>query len=240
MKKNMTFLLLLTTIFFSGCNGQTKPIGEEPLDLESFNFETKISDLYPEKNKSKEYKGCYEIKGALHTQIVVTDTTFVDKHSANKKAIGLEYHQQSSTSIDKMAVFENQMFQKINIATTIEGKIKVINAVADELTEQQSEVLFKKIVGKYGKPKKLKNNWNDKLTIYEWTVKDRIIRFVSSYNDESTTMKLVIDEEKQTIASGEKKPHYIGYLFIINPALKDEVFGKIKTGDFVFLDETID
>ncbi len=236
MKNNIPILLSISTIILTSCNGQTKPIGTEPLNLESFNFDTKISDLYPEKNKSKDYKGCYEIKGALHSQLVVTDTTFVNEHSENKKAIGIEYRQQNSTSTDTIAMFENQKFQKINVATTIEGKIKVINAITDDLAEQQSVDLLKKLVNKYGNPKKLKNSWNEKFIIYEWITKDRIIRFVSAYDDESTTMKLVIDKEQQLISSREKERHYVGYLFIINLVLKDEVFGKMKTGDFVFLD----
>lgn len=224
----------------TSCNGQAKPVGEEPLNLETFTFDIKISDLYPEKNKSKEYKDFYEIKGMMHPQLVAKDTTYINEFSESKKAIGIEYRQQSSTSIDTMAVFENQKFQKINVATTLDGKIKAINAVADEITEQQSRDLIKILVNKYGKPKKLKSSWNQKFIIYEWIAKNRIIRFVSAYDDESTTMKLVINKEKQTIASGEKVPHYVGYLFIVNPALKDEVFGKMKTGDFVFLDETTD
>jgi hypothetical protein len=225
---------------FTSCNGQTKPIGDAPLNLETFKFDTKISDLYPEKNKSKKYKGFYEVKGALHSQIVAKDTTFINEYSENKKAIGIEYRQQSSTSIDTIAVFENQQFQKVNVATTIDGRIKIINAVADELTQKQNDGLIQKLVKKYGNPKKLKNSWNEKITILEWTAKNRIIRFVSAFNNESTSMKLVIDEEKRTIASGEKEPHYVGYLFIINPDLKAEVFGKMKTGDFVFLDEKME
>jgi hypothetical protein len=240
MKNNITLLLLLSTIMFTSCNGQTKPIGDEPLNLENFNFDTKISVLYPDKNVSKDYKGFYEIKGTFHSQMVAKDTTFINEYSENKKAIGIEYRQQSSTSIDTMAIFENQKFQKVNIATTLDGKIKIVNAVADEITQQQSDVLIKKSVKKYGNPKKFKNSWNEKFIIYEWTEKNRIIRFVSAYNDESTPMKLVIDKEKQTITSGEKEPHYVGYLFIINPALKSEVFGKMKTGDFVFLDEKME
>jgi hypothetical protein len=240
MKINITLLFLLSTIICTSCYGQTKPIGEEPLNLESFSFDTKISDLYPEKNKRKDYKGCYVIKGALRSQLVVTDTTFANQDVKNKKAIGIEYRQQSSTSIDTMAVFENQKFQKINVATTIEGKIKIINAVADELTEQESQELIKKLVKKYGNLKKLKNNWNEKFTMYEWVKNNRIIRLVSAYNDESTTMKLVIDNDKKTITSTEKETYYVGYLFIINQALKDEVFGKMKTGDFVYLDEKVE
>lgn len=237
MKNNITILLLLSTILFYG---QTKPIGEEPLNLENFNFDTKILDLYPEKNKSKEYNGFYEIKGTIHSQLVAKDTTFINEYSENKKAIGIEYRQQSSTSIDTMAIFENQQFQKVNVATTISGTIKIISSVADEITPQQCNGLIKKLVKKYGKPKKLKNSWNETFTIYEWTTKNKTIRFVSAFDDESTTMKLIINKKNQTIASGEKEPHYVGYLFIINPLLKTEVFGKMKTGDFVYLDEKID
>lgn len=139
-----------------------------------------------------------------------------------------------------MAVFENRQFQKVNVATTINGKIKVINAVADEITPKQCDGLIKKLVKKYGKPKKMKNSWNETFTIYEWTTKSKIIRFISAFDDESTTMKLIIDKENQTIASGEKEPHYVGYLFIINPLLKAEVFDKMKTGDFVYLDEKME
>lgn len=240
MKHNITLLFLLSTIIFTNCNAQTKPIGEEPLNLETFHFDTKILDLYPEKNKAKEYKGFYEIQGAVHSQLVAKDTTYTNEYSENKKAIGIEYLQKSSTSIDTMALFENQQFQKVNVATTIDGKIKAVNAVADELTLQQCDGLIKKLANKYGKPKKMKNSWNETFTIYEWTAKNRIIRYVSAFNDESATMKIVINKESQTIASGEKEPHYVGYLFIINPLLKDEVFGKMKTGDFVFFDEKIE
>jgi len=240
MKNIITILLLLSTVMFTSCYGQTKPIGQEPLNLESFNFDTKILDLYPEKNKSKQFKNFYEIKGTVHSQLVAKDTTYTNEYSENKKAIGIEYLQQSSTSIDTMAVFENQQFQKVNIATTINGTIKVINAVADEITQKQCDALIKTLIKMYGKPKKLKNNWNETFTIYEWTTKNKIISFVSAFDDESTTMKIVIHEENQTIASGEKEPHYVGYLFIINPLLKAEVFGKMKTGDFVYLDEKME
>ena len=240
MKHKITLLLLFSIMIFTYCNAQTKPIGEEPLNLETFHFDIKILDLYPEKNKAKEYKGFYEIPGVVHSQLVEKDTTYINEYSESKKAIGIEYLQKSSTSIDTMALFENQQFQKINVATTIDGKIKVINAVADELTLQQCDGLIKKLVNKYGKPKKMKNSWNETFTIYEWITKNKIVRYVSAFNDERTTMKIVIDKESQTIASGEKEPHYVGYLFIINPLLKAEVFGKMKTGDFVYLDEKME
>ncbi len=84
----------------------------------------------------------------MHSQLVEKDTTYTNEYSENKKAIGIEYLQKSSTSIDTMALFENQQFQKVNVATTINGKIKAINAVADELTLQQCDDLIKKLVNK--------------------------------------------------------------------------------------------
>lgn len=225
---------------FTNCNAQTKPIGEEPLNLENFNFDTKLLDLYPEKNKNKQFKNFYDIKGTVHSQLVEKDTTYINNYSENKKAIGIEYLQKTSTSIDTMAVFESQQFQKINVGTTIDGKIKVINTVADELSQQECDKLIKKLTSKYGNPKKLKNSWNETFTIYEWTTTNRIIRFVSAFNDESTTMKIVINKENQTLSLGEKETYYVGYLFIINPLLKAEVLGKMKTGDFVFLDEKME
>jgi len=239
MKNNFKLFQLIIILLFTSCHGQVKPIGEEPLNLENFSFNTKISELLPDKNKSKEYKfgEVYEIQGALHSQIIEKDTVFENKYSKNRKAIGIEYLQKSSTSIDTLAIFENQQFQKINIATTLNGKIKALSAVADELTLKQNSELLKKLISKLGKPKKYINGWNEKLVIHEWTAKNKIIRFVSTYDDESTSMKLVIDENNKTVTSGDKEPHYVGYIFIINSETKDDVFGKMKTGDFVFLDE---
>lgn len=243
MNKIIKTLLPITLLIFSFANGQSKAIGDAPLDLEKFNFNTKVSDLFPDKYKSKDYKDVYEInvKGDVERSIMIQkETAYSNNYSADKKAFGYEYLQKNWSDRDKLAFFKTQYFQKVNVATTLDGKIKVIGSVADELTKTESGNLLKLLNEKFGVSRKLKNSWNDKLSIYEWSQKDRIIRFVTAYNDESNTMKIVIDKDKKTIAGGEKEPHYVSYLFIINPTLKSEVFGKMNTGDFVYLDDSKD
>ena len=235
--KNYVSVLLLCTISFSHCKGQVSPIGEEPLLLENFRFDTKISELYPDKNKSKKYEGYFEVMGTMRPQMVLKDSTYVNEFTTGKKAIGIEYRQQTSTSIDTMAMFGNQAFQKLNIATTPDGKIKIINAVAENLTAEQADEFIKRLINEYGTPRKLKSSWNDEFTIYQWSETKKIIRFVSAYNDESNSLKIAVDADKKTASPGKKEPHFVGYFYIINPAMQEDVFGKVKTGDFAYLGE---
>jgi hypothetical protein len=236
MRYIILLLLVANTLVFTVCNGQSKPIGDAPLNLAAFNFKTSIASLYPAKNKSRRYKNAYEVAGAVHSQLVITDTTFATQPSGNQRAIGIEYRQQSSTSIDTMAVWGAQSFQKVNIATTLDGRIKVVSAVAEHLTSLQSGQLIEQLTATYGTPKKSKISRHEGFTRYEWTTASSIIRFVSAVDDESATLKMVVAPQKSTVNSGKKEPHVLGYLFLINPVLKQEVFGNLRTGDFMYLD----
>lgn len=233
-----TIYLAVASLLFINCNGQNKksrPIGDEPVDFENFSFNTTEKDLFPDKNLSKSYKNFYEIKGFQDTQIVERDSTFSEPYSKTPKHIGWEYLQKSTSSIDTIAIFDEQIFQKICLATTLDGKVKAIGGVSDELTKEQSDDFLKKLTKKYGTPKKLTTSWSENFTTYEWTKSDRIIRYVPAFDDENSTLKIVVDEENKTFTEGEKEPHFEGYLFIINPELKNETLTKMKTGDFVFL-----
>ncbi len=235
MKKIVSLSILLSAFIF--CYGQTKPVGEVPVDLEQFNFATKISTLFPEKYHSKTYDNAYEIPVDENGMVMIQlDTTLISE--GGRKAIGLEYRQLNWNSVTPLALFEKHIFQKINIATTLDGKIKAFAALADDMTQTDQTSLLKMLKKKYGTPKKMKNNWDEKLTILEWTKQDRIIRYVGKYDDERQgTMTIVVDQNKGTISEGEKEPHFKAYLFLINPKLKNEVFGKLRTGDFVYLEE---
>lgn len=238
MKNNLLLLLAASALMFTSCEGQVKPIGEAPLDLEKFSFNTKVNDLIPEKYKSKDYQDAYEIEinGEKENSIMFQrDSTFSRQFTPERKAIGLEYRQGNWGMDDQIAVFQNQYFQKINIASTLDGKIKALGCVADELTKSQADNLLKILTTKYGTSKTMKSSWNEKLTIHEWTKKNRIIRYVTSFTNENNTMKIVVDKTQGTISEGKKEPHYLGYLFIIDSALKSEVFGKMNTGDFVYI-----
>lgn len=237
MKKIIKTLILIL-LFKSTINyGQTKPIGEEPLSLDEFNFDTKITLLYPDKYLEKNSNDTYTVNEDKNDWVTFRkDSTFIDNYSDNERAIGIEYHQTSWTNINQLALFVNQSFQKINTATTLNGKIKVINPVATDISKEQSEDILRALVNKYGKYEKLKNKWNEKYDMYQWIYKDRIIRYVIQYDDEKNTIKMTVDQDKNTIEKGKKEHHYIGYIFIINRVLKDEVLGKMRTGDFVYLD----
>ncbi|OCA77059.1 hypothetical protein BBI01_00920 [Chryseobacterium artocarpi] len=230
-------LLLSVFTLIVSCKGQKQvhPIGEEPLNLESFDFNTGISTLFPEKNKVKTYDNAFEIKANdSETFMFQKDTTFV--FSESRKPIGFEYRQINWSSRYSLADFQEYSFQKINLAATMDGKIKIIGAVADGISSADNNKLLKLLNTKYGAPKKLNGSWKDGLVIFEWAKKDRIIRFVTVRDNEESTLKIEIDPVKTKIAEGKKNPHLKSYLFVINPAFKNEVFGKLNTGDFVYLD----
>lgn len=75
MKKLIQFSLAI--LLFS-CHSQklTKPIGESPLILDDFDFDTRITTLYPDKYKSKDFSYVYEIPSTYHSNLVEKDTTF--------------------------------------------------------------------------------------------------------------------------------------------------------------------
>lgn len=230
-------LLLSVFILIISCKGQKQgqPIGEGSLNLENFDFNTGISTLFPEKNKTKTYDNAFEIKvNDSETFMFQKDTTFV--FSDSRKPIGFEYRQLNWSSRYSLADFQEYSFQKVNIATTMDGKIKIIGAVADGISSTDNNKLLKLLNAKYGAPKKLNGSWKDGLIIFEWTKKDRIIRFITVHDNENSTLKIEIDPAKAKITEGKKNPHLTSYLFIINPAFKNEVFGKLNTGDFVYLD----
>ena len=230
--KPVSFLNLL--LLFSSCNSQTKPIGEATLDLSNFDFNVKITTLYPDKNKSKEYTNYYNISTKYNTILVEKDTTFLENYSEQKKASGFTYLQKNSSNVDTLAVFEKQVFNKINIATTLKNEIMVISAVADEMSENDNETFIKLLTDKYGKCLKTEGEFIGKFFIYEWQTNKNFIRFSTIRNNESNTLKIVIDKEKQTLNTGIKEPHYEGYFYIIKKEYLKNI-KTLKTGDFVYV-----
>ena len=232
MKKLITFLLAII-LFSCQSTKQTKPIGESPLILDEFDFETKIATLYPDKYKSKDFSYVYDIPSTYHSNFVEKDTIFENEFDESKKAIGFEYRQKSSTSIDTLALLNNQPFQKVNVATTLDNKIKIISAVADEIPKSKSDKIIKYLTENYGPYKKIKAEFGTEFYIYEWKTQNKTYRYSPILDNESSTIKLVINDTKGTIKSGKKEPHINGYFYIIqNNFIKD--IEKLKTGDFVF------
>ncbi|RZL52951.1 MAG: hypothetical protein EOO93_21675, partial [Pedobacter sp.] len=98
--------------------GQVKPIGQAPLNLLKFDFDTKIKDLYPDKYKSEKWDDYYDLPVGEDTRVVQRDTTFINEFSQDQKAVGVEYRQMSSSSKDELALADKQAFNSISIATS--------------------------------------------------------------------------------------------------------------------------
>lgn len=214
--------------------GQAKPIGQAPLNLLKFDFDTKITDLYPDKYKSQKWDDYYDLPVGEDTRLVQRDTTFVDEFSEDQKAIGVEYRQVSSSSGDELALADKQAFSSISIATSLAGKIKAIGAEASEITDKETKNFIESLTKKYGNYKKLEGDFMSKFVIYEWEAGDRIFRYATIFTDEKNTMKLEVDKDKGTIKEGERNPHHDGYFFVINKDfLKD--LETLHTGTFVYI-----
>jgi hypothetical protein len=237
----MRLILFLSLMLLSGiCSGQTKPIGEAPVILDEFDFTSKISALYPDKYKSRQYKNYYEIPSRfslLGYSGVIKEVTYENEFDQElKKSVGIEYRQQSSSKADVLAVFGKQPFNKINFATTLNGKIKIVGAAAINISKSESETLIRQITSKYGKFTKRKGEFGKVFEIYEWKSKDRMVRYAPLLDDESNSLKNDIDRNNKTIKSGKKKSHLKAYLYIIrNEFIKD--MAKTKIGDFAYLNE---
>ena len=110
----------------------------------------------------------------------------------------------------------------------------VVSAVADEMSENDNETFIKLLTYKYGKCLKTEGEFIGKFFIYEWQTNKNFIRFSTIHNNESNTLKIVIDKEKQTLNTGIKEPHYEGYFYIIRKEYQKNI-KTLKTGDFVYV-----
>ena len=233
MKKLLLFLTIPLSII--ACRGQENRIpaslAKQPLQLEDFDFNTKFSTILPEDTKSKEYAGYYQVKSEMLEVDTISDGEFI----GSEKPVRIEYRQRSFSTRDVLANFGSFEFNAVNFATTLDGNIMMINAVVGQTELKEVNSLKEKLDKKYGKSTKTTGEFVGKnFDIYNWQLKDRIIRYSLVLDDEENTMKLEIDGHK--ISSGKKDPHYKGYLFVIKKEYKDKIFDNVSSGDFVFLD----
>lgn len=237
MIKKIHFLIsVISVLVLISCNGQIKPIGEAPLDLTNFDFSTKITTLIPEKYKDKKFEVLYNIpsKSFLKSIAIQKDTLFDKEFGENPKAVGFYYHQISSVNVDEFAVYKNRHFNEIDIATDSQNNIFVIGAVAENLTEKETQDFIATLSGKYGKPVKKEKDFFGKYFNYEWNANDRILIFSSVMDKENNNLKIEIDQSNNTIKEGAKEPHLQGYFFVVNKKQK-EMIQYLNSGDFVFI-----
>lgn len=235
MKITKLIIFLNLLLLFISCNGQTKPIEEEALDLLNFNFDTRIETLISEKYKSKIYKDYYNIPRKYFPISFKKDTIFVDRFAKYPIAVGIEYSQKASSNMDTLAVFKNQTFNRINFATNFKNEITVVCAVADEMTKIESQNFLNILKEKYGKYKKTEGEFGGKFFIYEWEINNKIIKYSSIFNDENSTIKIAMSNDS-SIVPVDKEPHFEGYLYLLRKDYIDEA-KNLNSGDFVFIDE---
>lgn len=233
MKKHLLFLSI--PFFMIACRGQENRIpaslAKQPLQLEDFDFNTKFSTILPENTKSKEYTGYYQVKSEMLQVDTISDGEFI----GSEKPVRIEYRQRSFSYGDILANFGEYEFNAVNFATTLDGKIMLINAVVGKTDLKEVNNLLETLDKKYGKSTKTTGEFVSKnFDIYTWQLKDRIIRYSLVLDKEENTMKIEVDDHK--IKSGEKEPHYKGYLYVIKKEYKDKIFDNVSSGDFVFLD----
>ncbi len=224
--KKLLLILTISSLVLS-CNGQkksgAKSLSEASLQLENFDFNTKISTLLPEETKSKEYAGYYKVKSEMIEVDTISDGEFI----GSEKPVRIEYRQQSFSTRDVLANFDDFEFNAINLVTNMDGKLMLINGVAGETDKGKMENFVSKLNKKYENSKKTKGEFvGQNFDIYTWHLKDRIIRYCVVFDDEKSTLKI----------GGDKNPHYQSYLYVIKKEFQNQIFGKVSSGDFVYLE----
>lgn len=235
MRKVNLFLVFGLAICLMSCHAQVKPIGEGALQLKGLRFDTDITALYPDKNKNKQYEGYYDVKSSVQLGMTKVDTVYEDNYSEQKKPKWVEYRAQSSSSGDTNALFGDFPFNTVNVVAGLDHKLMVVNAVAMEVSDQDSEKFIAKLDGLYGKHTKADDEFFHKpFQIYTWKLDDRLIKYCTVYDDERNVLKLEVDKDKKTIQGAAKEIHIEGFIYIINKAYEKQVVGQMNTGDLIY------
>lgn len=159
MKKLLLILTILPIVL--SCNGQeksgAKSLADGPLQLENFDFNTKISTLLPENTKSKKYTEYYQVKSEMIEVDTISDGEFI----GSEKPVRIEYQQRSFSNRDVLANFDDFDFNAINLVTNMDGKLMLINAVAGETNKNKTEDFVSKLNKKYGNSKKTNGEFSE-------------------------------------------------------------------------------
>jgi len=205
---------------------------EKAIELEDFNFNTKVSTFISDKNKYETYDNYYKIKN----EVIGADTIVDGEFIGSEKPVRIEYTRDISSANDIIARFDEYDFNAINFATTLDGKIMIFNGVASKTSLKDTQKFVELLNEKYGKSTKTKGHFVKPFDVYTWLLKDRIIKYSVVANDDSNTMKIEVNELKNTIKNNKQESHIEAYIFIIKKEYQNELVGKITGGDFVYLE----
>ena len=207
---------------------------EKAIELENFNFDTKVSTFISDRNKYETYDNYYKIKNLVIGADTIVDGEFI----GSEKPIRIEYTRDISSYNDIIARFGEYDFNAINFATTLKGNIMIFNGVASKISLKETEKFVELLNEKYGKATETKGHFIKPFDVYTWQLKDRIIKYSVVTKDESNTMKIELSTSKIPNRTEKEDSHIEAYIFIIKKEYQEEIFGKLKIhgGDFVYLE----
>jgi hypothetical protein len=205
---------------------------ESAIELEDFNLDSKLSTFVSAKNKHKTYTNYFEIKSEIIGADTVSDGGFI----GSEQPIRIDYKQQVFSQEDVIARFGDFEFNAINFATTMTGQLMVFNGLAAKISLKETQSFVQLLNEKYGKAAKTKGEFIKPFDIYTWQLEDRIIKYCVVSDDESNTLKIIVDKDQQTIKEGKKEAYLNGFIYIIKKEYADQVIGKMDSGDLLYCD----
>lgn len=249
MKQLLIFALF---VIIYNCNAQQPEIlGEKPLNLKNNIFDLNIPTFIPEKYKLKNNPEYYEISinnnlGIdLHKQLIKKDTLFADNDGTldnfnfqkNKVPKFITYSKKNHSNIDTVAVYDKFPFQAVNILTTIDNKVILMNGLIDEISLEDSNKFIQLLISDYGQPAITKNQlFSKNIIIYTWKNDDKLLKYCTFFNEENNTLVIETDKNSSIIKNGTKTPHLEGYFYISKKEFAPQLIGNVNNGDFVFFD----
>lgn len=234
------YLIVILYFLTTSCNAQPKVLGESPLILEKFDFNLDVKAFFPEKYKHKTAEDYFEIPVSAnfnpHTVLIKREIVLEDRYSDDKKAARIEYGEKNYSTGDTLAVFENQTFCSLNIATTPDHKVIALNAKMDDaggIEKAVSDRFIQLLTKKYGHyTKSTRNAFSKDFEVYRWVTTDKIIQYSPIYADESNT--IVVDKDKGSIKNGGKDLRLEGYFYIVKKEYEKELIDKMGSNDFFY------
>ncbi len=217
-------LVLSLLLFFTSCKK------EEAVELQDFDFKNKTSTYFSDKDKYKTYDNYYQIK----SEVIGVDTIYDREFIGSEKPIRIEYRQEIFSNEDVLARFDNFDFNAVNFATTLDNRMMVFNAVAGNISLEETKNFVELLDEKYGKSKKTKENFIKPYDIYTWLLKDRIIKYCVVADDGSSTIKMEVDEKNKSITSGSGETHYKAYIYIVKNEYANQIVGQMSSGDLLY------
>ena len=219
-------LCFISCILLASCQKQPKIIGDSPLKLDDIDFNFNVVSFYGD---SALFNG--------KKDIIFKKEVEEDGDLGAEKPVNIQYHQVGYDRDLILAKFEGLSCYGMNMATTMDNKLMVINAVVAEMSKEESDEFIANMTKKYGPYQKRENTFIElKYPIYRWDLKDRILQYSPIFNDESNTIKLEADGDDGKLKAGKPNPHYKGYIYIVKKQYEQQVFGALHSGDFVFCD----